>query len=201
VINEKFFNRLSYDRKTERYKTAISLARIILLNYHPDIKGGRNNILAIMFDMNLLWENYVYYILKRAIGSDYSIKPQRKKYFWKPENGNVVNLQPDIVIERKTDGNSIVLDTKWKYQSDVSVQDLRQMYAYGKYFNSDQSYLVYPDKVNDKNIDIKSGKFLGDKDVDDNDAATCGLLFIDILQEGKRLNRELGEKIFKKLIP
>jgi len=202
VINEKFFNRLSYDRKTERYKTAISLARIILLNYHPDIKGGRNNILAIMFDMNLLWENYVYYILKRAISADYSIKPQRKKHFWKPENGNVVNLQPDIVIERKIDGNSIVIDTKWKYQSDVSIQDLRQMYAYGKYFNSVQSYLVYPDKINDKkNIDIKSGKFLGDKDVDDHEAATCGLLFIDILLEGKRLNREIGKEIFKVLIP
>lgn len=200
-INEKLFDRLTYDRKTERYKTAIGLARIILLNYHPDIKGGRNNILAIMFDMNLLWENYVYYMLKKACGDAYKVKAQRKKYFWQPETGNRVSLQPDIVIKRKTDGNSIVLDTKWKYQSDVSVQDLRQMYAYGKYFNSDQSYLVYPDKINNKNIDIKSGKFLSDKDVDDHEAATCGLLFIDILLEGKRLNREIGKEIFKVFIP
>ncbi|RYE59442.1 MAG: restriction endonuclease, partial [Sphingobacteriales bacterium] len=34
-ISERFFSRIVYDRKTASYKTAIELARVILLNYHP----------------------------------------------------------------------------------------------------------------------------------------------------------------------
>ena len=62
-VSEKLFQRLVYSRKTERYRQAIELARIILLNYHPDLKGGSYNILAIMLDMNHLWESYIYYVL------------------------------------------------------------------------------------------------------------------------------------------
>jgi 5-methylcytosine-specific restriction enzyme subunit McrC len=43
TINENIFERLSFDRKAEGYKQAIELSRIILMNYHPDIKGGVND--------------------------------------------------------------------------------------------------------------------------------------------------------------
>jgi 5-methylcytosine-specific restriction enzyme subunit McrC len=65
-INQDLFSNLSFDRKTERYRPAITLARIILMNFHPDVRSGKNNILAIMFDMNALWETYVYAVLRRA---------------------------------------------------------------------------------------------------------------------------------------
>lgn len=201
-INQKLFERLRYDRKTERYKTAINLAEIILMNYHPDIKGGKNDILAIMFDMNMLWENYIYYMLKKNSNGEFTVKAQRKKYFWKPEEGSRVTLRPDIVIERDDESaGNIVLDTKWKYQSDVSVQDLRQMYAYGKYFGADQSYLVYPEKIEDENkVRLKQGNFFvsdsGEEIVDESNK--CGLLFVDLLED-KRLNNKIGDNILSEL--
>jgi 5-methylcytosine-specific restriction enzyme subunit McrC len=195
-INHKLFERLRFDRKTERYKTAINLAKIILMNYHPDIKGGKNDILAIMFDMNLLWENYIYYMLKKNSNGEFTVKGQSKKYFWKPEEGSRVTLRPDIVIERDVEsGGNIVLDTKWKYQSDVSVQDLRQMYAYGKYFDSRQAYLVYPEKS--KTIEFvrkEKGGFYEPGKGDLISKQSCGLLFVDLLKD-KRLNNEVGKKI------
>jgi len=209
VINEKLFERLGYDRKTERYKTAISLARIILMNYHPDIKGGRNNILAIMFDMNLLWENYVYYIIKRAIRKEetvYSIKAQRKKLFWKHEDSWNIRLKPDIVISDENTGKTFVLDTKWKYQSKISVEDVRQMFAYGKYFNSNQSYLVYPDKSDDikSKVKKKKGYFYHTDIIEEklNEENGCGLLFVDLLKsdnEKSVLNKEIGHDILNEI--
>lgn len=204
-VNEKLFKRLNYDRKTEGYKTAISLARIILLNYHPDVKSGRNDILAIMFDMNLLWENYIYYMLKKSCHDAFIVKSQRKKFFWKPADGSRVTLIPDIIIGKNgNEDSTIVLDTKWKYQSSVSSQDLRQMYTYGNYFNANRSYLVYPDKIDvSDSLKLKEGCFVDPEKSEKSTEQICGLLYVDLLKRtGERksiLNKEIGAEILKRL--
>ena len=50
------FTRLRYDRSTERYRYAVALARLIILNYQPDVRAGREDVLAILFNMNELFE-------------------------------------------------------------------------------------------------------------------------------------------------
>lgn len=202
IVNDKLFDRLTYDRKTERYKMAISLARMILLNYHPDIKGGKNNILAIMFDMNHLWENYIYYIIKWAIRKDnlaFYIDAQQKKLFWKHEDNWNLRLKPDIVISHN--GINVIIDTKWKYQSMISIEDLRQMFAYNKYFTSNHAYLVYPDKCVD--VIMQEGEFYPyEHDNDKKDQ--CGLLYVDLLKNDNNrmvLNKEIGKKILDKIFP
>ena len=202
TINDGTFSQLQYDRKTAPYKRAIELARIILLNYHPDIKGGKNNILAIMFDMNELWENFIYWSIKKAISEAHlhtKVKAQQKTLFWKPGEGNNLRLIPDIVLTQN--GENIVLDTKWKYQSKPSVEDVRQLYAYGHYFHSKCSYLLYPDRVEDESKVIKKkGDYYEpvNQDIDDS-KMSCGLLFADLLVEGK-LNREIGKSIISLLV-
>lgn len=194
-IKEKLFDRLSFDRKTERYKTAITLAKIILMNYHPDVKGGKNDILAIMFDMNLLWENYIYYVIKLTGGKN--VRRQLNKQFWQGNNKNNVSLIPDIVIENKN--MNIVLDTKWKYQQAVSVQDLRQMFSYGKYFKADQSFLVYPYKtIASEPVRKEDGNFYDPDESGSISAQSCGLMFVDLLSD-RRLNKEIGSEILSKL--
>ena len=59
-ITNTWFENIKFDRNTERYRQAITLSKLIILRYAPDLKGGRENVLAIMFDMNLLYENYIY---------------------------------------------------------------------------------------------------------------------------------------------
>lgn len=198
-ITERIFKKLSYDRKTDRYRKAIDLAKIILLNYHPDIKGGRNNVLAIMFDMNQLWENYVYWILRRSsrtLGDTISVEKQKRTLFWKHPSLFNIGLIPDIIL--KIEGQTIVLDTKWKYKADTSIEDIRQMYAYGHYFDSSRRYLIYPDNLIERKVLIDKGRFYTPLTNQLSEKEECGLMFVDLI-DGLNLNTLIGSEILSAL--
>ena len=141
-VNTKTFESISYDRKSQAYKSIIDMAELILLNYHPDISKGRRHILALMFDMNVLWEQFVLGLLRKSL-KDYKVSGQNTKRFWK---GNTLssNMRPDIVLQG--DKFTMVIDTKWKNLNgkSPSPDDLRQMFVYHEYFEANKVVLLYP---------------------------------------------------------
>jgi 5-methylcytosine-specific restriction enzyme subunit McrC len=142
-VSEAWFNAIVFSRKTEHYRKAIDIARLLLLNYHPDISRGRDHVLALMFDMNLLWEKFVYVSLRKHLPAD-QIRAQSSKPYWKLDDHRPVRLKPDIVINKGD--QTFVIDTKWKVLNNdrPSDEDLRQMYAYTRYFKADHTLLCYP---------------------------------------------------------
>lgn len=143
-VTENTFEKIIFNRKTLVYEKSIKIARMILLQYHPDLSKGRNHVLALMFDMNKLWEQFVYVSLRKNLDKDSSVRRHQREYFWKPETGGRSYLEPDIVFKRSD--NIIVLDTKWKTpdSKNPSSEDLRQMYAYYDYFKANRVALLYP---------------------------------------------------------
>jgi len=143
TVSDPWFNRIKYNRKTEHYRKAIEISRLLLLNYHPDLRHGQNHVLALMFDMNLLWEKFVYISLRKYLKAD-AILPQQKKSYWRIAGRTAVKLKPDIIIKRGD--TTYVIDTKWKMMDRPrpADDDLRQMYAYLKYFQAEQAILCYP---------------------------------------------------------
>ena len=144
-VTEKSFSRIGYDRKNSDYRKAVEISRLILLNYHPDLTRGKNNVLALMFDMNMLWEQFVYVVLQRKL-KHCKVKSQLSKKFWLSLSGKRTGMKPDIVLENPETGNKTVLDTKWKNLNGMnpSPEDLRQMYVYHDYFAADKVALIYP---------------------------------------------------------
>lgn len=152
--NETLFKNLTFSRKTEPYRNAINIARLLLLNYHPDVLNGQNHVLALMFDMNKLWEQFVCLSLKKYVNNNASlvgtaISTQSKFEFWQPEKGYIMRLRPDIVVKLNTN-KYLVLDTKWKNLNGYkpSPDDLRQMYAYSRFHNCAETVLLYPGQAN-----------------------------------------------------
>lgn len=143
-ITQQTFARIRYDRKTIVYKRAMEIAELLLLNYHPDVSRGRRNVLALMFDMNALWERFVLDLLRKSMRS-YSVSGQVSKKFWRSAHLGS-SMRPDIVLTAQDGNMQIVLDTKWKNLGGnaPSADDLRQMYVYHEYFNAEKVALIYP---------------------------------------------------------
>ena len=161
AVNAETFQQLSYDRKTERYKEAMEIAAMLLLNYRPDIRGGNNDVLAILFDMNELWEEFVFRRLRHVLDSAWHIQRQTRKVFWKMEARGIHKvLKPDIVVS-SPQGEVVVIDTKWKIPGNdlPSDEDLRQIFAYNAYWNAATGILLYPEAENGKVISWTEGAY------------------------------------------
>lgn len=140
-INKTTFGRIKNSRKSAPYKTALEIARFIILNYAPNISSGDEKMLALLFDMNSLWEEYVLVKMKQEAlkRKDTEVYGQSSKEFWQG-----ITIRPDIVVKKPE--QVYVIDTKWKNIQNFkpSTQDLRQMYVYNDYWESVQSMLLYP---------------------------------------------------------
>lgn len=203
-VSDVAFEKITYTRKDEHYQKAIEIARLILLNYHPDVSSGRNHVLALMFDMNLLWEQFIYVSLRKNIKNhNFTITKQTPKYFWQPNDGYRSKMIPDIVIN-KGENDCIVLDTKWKNLNgfNPSPEDLRQMYVYHEYFGAQKVALVYPSEEETK---WRSGFYIDHLCVDNkkiNSKKECSIISIaiknDIFKWQKAIFKEINTWIENK---
>lgn len=153
-INESKFDKLSFDRKSEPYKPSLSLAKLIVLELNPQLQAGSENVMAIFFDMNELFERYVAYELRKVIPSEFELLTQRPQMdlLVKADNTSLFKMKPDITIRKvKTHEIVAVYDTKWKSldavdkKLGVSQSDLYQMYTYAEAYECNTISLIYPD--------------------------------------------------------
>lgn len=133
AVTPELFSRLIFDRKSEDYRAVIKLAEMILLNYSPDLHHGSNHVWTMMFDMNKLWEEFVFVTLRRRL-TDCKVTAQSRKLLWK-SNQNTKSVKADIIIQKEKENETFVLDTKWKMPRINGVVvpsdgDLHQMYVY-----------------------------------------------------------------------
>ena len=195
-VTAETFNKLNYDRKTERYREALLISKMLLLNYRPDITGGRENVIAILFDMNKLWEEFVFTRLKKE-ESNYGIivSSQSSQEFWKPKQCSSKKIRPDIVIQRKA--QTIVIDTKWKNIEDKhpSDEDLKQMFVYNLFWDCTKSFLLYPGKKN-----FTSSGDYHSHEIGNGMGTSCGIELISILNSEGLLITTIGSNILDKVL-
>jgi len=181
------FECLHYDRKTEGYKQAITLARLILLQLNPQIASGQEKVVAILFDMNKLWEEWLLAIYRSSYRDNNAINilGKKRKGFWSSERGKNKILETDILVEDNsgTAKRTIIMDAKWKRPKNLPADDeIKQMFAYNLMWESKEAWLLYPNTKEQANLD---GKFLHTA------AGTLGMRFVDIFDQDKRLFKKL----------
>ena len=179
----------AYNRMTEHYKIAIEIAHLLVGNYHPSLRAGSSSVLAILFDMNLLFEEYVYQHLVKQQQEGIRVARKVNRPFWGRNY-----LQPDIVIDYHD--QRFILDTKWKLlrSASPSIQDLRQIYTYAKQFSAKHGVLIYP--AGKKNINTTRQAFANPPE--DSFPIDCQLISLKMLKKGK-LNNDLGKEILEQI--
>jgi 5-methylcytosine-specific restriction enzyme subunit McrC len=174
------------------YYLAVELAKMLVLRYSPSLRTGDMPLLALLFDMNQLFERFVGIQLRRKIPKDWNIAMQQRQLFWQQKH-----LRPDILIQ--TPQQNYVLDTKWKILSNAqpSSDDLRQMYVYNHQFEAQKSILIYP-KVSD--LENNKGTYTTPIYLDGKpETHDCEVIFVSLLDKEMKLNTDLVRPILRAL--
>ena len=148
---KNFFAKLVINRQVKHYEQTLLWCKIFLLNNSFTPHKGDDLALALLFDMNALFESYVGNFIKKSFPG--TILQHSEKHL--VENPKSFRLRPDIFLEGK-----FIADTKWKIirsRDDISQADLYQLYAYGKKYECDKLYLIYPkiDGIKQESMDFK----------------------------------------------
>jgi len=188
-ISEKHFRKIVFDRKNNDYQKAFDIAKIIILNYSPSLNYGSENLLTLLFDMNALWEEYIFRILQKHKTDKMQVFSQDSKKFWKNKC-----IRPDIIlqIEQKT----FVIDTKWKIieTNNPSDEDLKQMFVYNLHWNAEKALLLYP-KTGQTDSSFEEFHY---DNLDEKKKCKTG--FVDITEGGSiKSSEKIAEEIFSKL--
>ncbi|KQR94435.1 hypothetical protein ASG01_00670 [Chryseobacterium sp. Leaf180] len=191
--NENAFTKIPKLRKTAPYETALAIARLIILNYAPNISSGSEKMLALLFDMNSLWEQCVLIRLQQAAEQfNVEVTGQEKKTFWETNS-----IRPDIVIKQDSKVK-LIIDTKWKNidYSAPSTHDLRQMYVYNRYWSSSHSLLLYPAKESG----IAKDQYKNFVAIENEENHCCMLGKVSVLNADDLLNENLGYDILESVL-
>ena len=135
---KNFFEKLVINRQVKHYEQTLLWCKIFLLGNSFTPHKGDDLALALLFDMNALFESYVGNFIKKSFSG--TILQHSEKHLI--EDPKSFKLRPDIFLK-----NKFIADTKWKIISskdDISQADLYQLYAYGKKHECNNLYLIYP---------------------------------------------------------
>ncbi len=142
---------ISMNRSNSRWDTLSRLARLLLQSLYQTAHSGNNEGIALLFDMNLLFEAYIASVVRKTLTPEgYKVWVQQpQQSLAKDENGRRCFItKPDIYVEY----NNIktILDTKWKILNinssncGVAQADAYQMHGYAHVYGAKSTILIYP---------------------------------------------------------
>lgn len=165
-IDSNVCNQIKFNRRNQNYKYIFELAKLLLFGNSPKIHADNMTTFSIMFDMNKLFEESVYEILKQ-----YQHELKITKLVAQSKQETIFNtgkynftLQPDIVL--CINSEQCIIDTKYKLidvikpernsnKKGISQADIYQIFAYCKYYKANTGILLYPKYVENNPVELE----------------------------------------------
>ncbi|GEM_PF-221679 len=147
------WDQIILDRTNRRWRNLLSLARLFLLDRHQQTSAGMIDGHALLFEMNVLFEQYVARILSHALaGTGLLISAQggHRDCVYEGDTGRF-RTRPDLII-RQDERIVLIIDTKWKRMAPwindpkqgVNQADVYHLMAYGQLYDCPNVMLLYP---------------------------------------------------------
>lgn len=140
----KDFAEIFIDKQNHEYKNVIEWTKIFLADESFTSFAGRSRTLALLFPMERLFEDYVAEHVKKYFSDRFTVKTQAQEEFLF-DAPRRFGLKPDIILEDAAE--KFILDTKWKFE--ISNDDMYQMFAYAKRYDTTKIFLLCPPGVAD----------------------------------------------------
>ena len=155
--------RVNLHRGMEHYEMPIKFAKLFLTHQSFTSLRGKENVFALLFPMEKVFENYMEFVLKNSkdkLGIEkILVNGGKGEYFLGSEDGcQMAGLEPDYLLKRK-EGKDIVTDAKWKILEEredkkkdcnkvsISSGDVYQIFAYLNFYECENTALLFVPKA------------------------------------------------------
>lgn len=153
VVHAGHLDALPSNRLTQRYSRALMMARWFLFDDAPDLRRGRAEGVALLFDMNLLFQRTLAALIRRVLPNDLELREEKPRRYLATDGlgQQQFQMRPDLCILR--DGEVLAIaDAKWKLLNTdhasghlgVSHADAYQLHAYAISYRCQRVALWYP---------------------------------------------------------
>lgn len=153
-------SKINIHRGMEYYEMPLRFAKVFLKHQSFTSLRGKDNVFALLFPMETVFENYIEFVLnnsKDILGiKNVLVNGYSGDYLLGGGECNLVGLQPDYLLALNDDTN-IVTDAKWKLydmdtdkedcvKANISSSDVYQVFSYLHYYDArNTAYLFVPD--------------------------------------------------------
>jgi 5-methylcytosine-specific restriction enzyme subunit McrC len=164
-VTQACLEAVHFTRLNRRFQPSFNLARLFLENQTFQLMTGKDRTFAFVFDMNRLFEEFVYRFIvrhrRRILTNGWGqVRPRyqakgRPIYLAEkvPSGKAVFRLEPDILFTRPSGRAVLVLDTKYKelaqgqHRLGIAEGDMYQMLAYAVALDCPRTLLLYPQRA------------------------------------------------------
>ena len=134
--------KIKLTRNQELFKKAFNLAKMFVEQTSVDLSKNKFENITLIWDMNKLFEEFIFELIKRKIPECEAIA-QKPKRLLKKENVTRRDTRIDILIQKP----QVIIDTKYKKFTDfddISSADIYQVTTYCLLHNYKRAILLYP---------------------------------------------------------
>lgn len=162
---DKFnIKKIKLSKNQELFKKSFNLAKMFLENSSIDLSKNKFENITLVWDMNKLFEEFIYEILKKYEKNlNCRVYAQKGRKLLVGDTNKKRNTYVDILIE--INNKKVVLDTKYKKLetiNDFSNTDVFQVSTYCLLHKANHAILLYPqwtDKKPDKEFFLNTDNF------------------------------------------
>lgn len=167
------FSKVNMQRGMNFYWMPLRFAKVFLKHQSFSSLRGNDNVFALLFPMQTVFEKYIECILNNSKDildiDNVLVNGGKNEYLLTNGDCNIARLQPDYLLEMKN-GTDIVTDAKWKILEakenenygcetvNISSGDIYQIFSYLHYYNCEDTAYLFVPKVGEmgKNMFIYS---------------------------------------------
>ena len=134
--------KIKLTRNQELFKKSFNLAKMFVEQTSVDLSKNKFENITLVWDMNKLFEEFIFELIKRKIPECKAIA-QKPKRLLKRENVTRRDTRIDILIQKP----QVIIDTKYKKFTDfddISSADIYQVTTYCLLHNYKRAILLYP---------------------------------------------------------